>query len=208
MSCNAHNHPSDCNCGWGGIFHDANGLWGTLDWSKAESHTNPNAKCPVCSAPVFFYKSPDGGSVFFDDLGPPWPKHPCTDPDTSAKRHSVEAIEKKKTGWWPILREVGPFTAIPLPEGEGTLVVDVQGREIFIKGKPKTFKKPVPLWIRAIPGQRHVYEVSTIKAKNEHFIEITFRAFGLKALENPEHAILFQQSIRLLNQQNTEDTQH
>jgi len=28
---------------------------------------------------VFFYQSPHGSRVFFDDLGPPWPKHPCTD---------------------------------------------------------------------------------------------------------------------------------
>lgn len=28
---------------------------------------------------MFFYQSPFGGRVFFDDLGPPWPKHPCTD---------------------------------------------------------------------------------------------------------------------------------
>lgn len=28
---------------------------------------------------MFFYQSPFGGKVFFDELGPPWPKHPCTD---------------------------------------------------------------------------------------------------------------------------------
>lgn len=44
-----------------------------------ESFTTPNARCPVCSASVFFYVSPYGGRVFFDNLGPPWPKHPCTD---------------------------------------------------------------------------------------------------------------------------------
>ena len=43
------------------------------------SYVNPNARCPVCDAKVFFYQSPYGGRVFFDELGPPWPKHPCTD---------------------------------------------------------------------------------------------------------------------------------
>jgi hypothetical protein len=43
-----------------------------------KSCTNPNAKCPVCGDPVFFYRSPSNGRVFFDELGPPWPKHPCT----------------------------------------------------------------------------------------------------------------------------------
>src|SRR6185436_1907844 len=43
------------------------------------SYVNPNARCPVCGADVYFYQSPYGGRVFFDELGPPWPKHPCTD---------------------------------------------------------------------------------------------------------------------------------
>jgi hypothetical protein len=28
---------------------------------------------------VFYYCNEHGSSVFFDQLGPPWPKHPCTD---------------------------------------------------------------------------------------------------------------------------------
>jgi len=43
------------------------------------SYVNPNAHCPVCGERVFFYRSPNGGRVFFDDLGWPWPKHRCTD---------------------------------------------------------------------------------------------------------------------------------
>lgn len=38
----------------------------------------PNAECPICGAPVFFYQNGHGSRVFFDELGPPWPKHPCT----------------------------------------------------------------------------------------------------------------------------------
>jgi hypothetical protein len=40
---------------------------------------NPNARCPVCGVPVFYYQNSFGSRVYFDDLGPPWPKHPCTD---------------------------------------------------------------------------------------------------------------------------------
>lgn len=43
------------------------------------SYVVPNASCPVCGETVFFYQAPNGGRVFFDDLGWPWPKHPCTD---------------------------------------------------------------------------------------------------------------------------------
>lgn len=40
---------------------------------------DPNALCPVCGAAVFYYQNSFGSRVFFDDVGWPWPKHPCTD---------------------------------------------------------------------------------------------------------------------------------
>lgn len=43
------------------------------------SYVNPNAHCPVCGERVFYYQSPYGGRVFFNDLGWPWEKHGCTD---------------------------------------------------------------------------------------------------------------------------------
>lgn len=49
------------------------------EFTTYRSYVNPNAACPVCGARVFFYQSPHGGRVFFDDLGWPWPKHLCTD---------------------------------------------------------------------------------------------------------------------------------
>ncbi len=50
-----------------------------IAFQSRESYTDPNAYCPICGVLVFFYQSPHGGRVFFDDLGWPWPKHPCTD---------------------------------------------------------------------------------------------------------------------------------
>lgn len=95
--CNAWNHPPECRCGWGGEGHAGKRQVGSsynqwvppLDLSR-ESFTRPNASCPVCGASVFFYQSPDGGRVFFDDLGPPWPKHPCTDSRAIPARLTVE----------------------------------------------------------------------------------------------------------------------
>ena len=43
---------------------------------------SPNARCPLCGASVYFYANEQGSRVFFDELGPPWPKHPCTDNPT------------------------------------------------------------------------------------------------------------------------------
>lgn len=92
--CNAWNHPVNCRCGWGGDGHlgkaagvftsvstspDSNASWAQAKYrAEAAGYTNPNARCPVCRASVYFYESPDGGRVYFDELGPPWPKHPCT----------------------------------------------------------------------------------------------------------------------------------
>lgn len=45
----------------------------------AACFVNPNAKCPVCGESVFYYQNEHGSRVFFDELGPPWPKHRCTD---------------------------------------------------------------------------------------------------------------------------------
>lgn len=53
------------------------------------SYLNPNAHCPVCGETVYFYQSPYGGRVFFDDVGWPWPKHGCTD-NPKAQTESVK----------------------------------------------------------------------------------------------------------------------
>lgn len=55
------------------------------------SYVNPNARCPVCGCAVYFYQSPYGGRVFFDELGPPWTKHPCT--DNPVVRHYFSSAE-------------------------------------------------------------------------------------------------------------------
>lgn len=63
-------------------------------------YTNPNAHCPVCGAPVYFYESPYGGRVFFDELGPPWPTHPCT-----TSRPILYALHPRpwqQDGWKPL----------------------------------------------------------------------------------------------------------
>lgn len=77
-----------------------------------ESYVNPHAICPVCGEEIFFYQSPSGGRVFFDSLGPPWPKHPCTTnieiarrviitkPTTKGKKTKSEPW--KKEGWAPL----------------------------------------------------------------------------------------------------------
>lgn len=88
--CNGYGHPSDCICGWGGVYHTAalsgsgtgsippagtRAVWQYSDYCRPST-------CPKCRRPVFFVRH-NGGSVWFDALGQPWPKHPCmaTEPD-------------------------------------------------------------------------------------------------------------------------------
>ena len=62
-------------------------------FASTASYVTPNALCPVCGAAVFFYRSEAGGCVFFDDLGWPWPKHPCTD-DVRSQKSPVRQLSQ------------------------------------------------------------------------------------------------------------------
>ncbi|WP_444939823.1 hypothetical protein ACJJI3_11730 [Microbulbifer sp. ZKSA004] len=123
--CNAWNHHPDCRCGWGGIGSKGDGNRGVpieryfepmeFSWvppisESLESYTIPNASCPVCGQLVFFYRSPYGGRVFFEELGPPWTKHPCTDSSSvpSPANLSGRALVRYKwqvDGWSPFFIE-------------------------------------------------------------------------------------------------------
>lgn len=71
------------------------------EWRHQE-FTRPT-RCPKCQSDVFFIRH-NGGSVWVDELGWPWPKHGCFDqPDTatsSFSRWSVKAagFENAKLG--------------------------------------------------------------------------------------------------------------
>jgi hypothetical protein len=98
VSLTGFNHYADCDCGWcvnyGGRSPRAHRARLVEDMHQRDAlsvlkrnsaryisgcYVNPNAKCPVCGDAVYFYANEHGSRVFFDDLGPPWPKHPCTD---------------------------------------------------------------------------------------------------------------------------------
>jgi hypothetical protein len=96
-------HPSGSCGGRGGGYGGGRGYSSFRSTSEGEvfefpfitypSYVNPNARCPVCDASVYFYQSPYGGRVFFDELGPPWPKHPCT--DNPVVRHHFSSAESR-----------------------------------------------------------------------------------------------------------------
>lgn len=126
------NHRHDCGCGWcistwesagidrGAIrrtFAQQDALRVLRESragdARAKCFVNPNAQCPVCGAAVFFYQNSLGSRVYFDQLGPPWPKHPCTN----------------------ILRAQTPGTAIQRPAARG------RGERIELIGAARQVRK-------------------------------------------------------------------
>jgi hypothetical protein len=84
--CNAYNHPPGCTCGWGGEGHSGVSYGGLREWIAGD-FTRPTT-CPECGAEVFFIRH-NGGSVWVEELGWPWPKHPCMDRQEPAHTFSV-----------------------------------------------------------------------------------------------------------------------
>lgn len=71
--------PIHVNGGWCLGYNSQKPAAASGWFRSTEAFTDPNALCPVCGASVFYYQNLSGSRVFFDDLGWPWPKHPCTD---------------------------------------------------------------------------------------------------------------------------------
>lgn len=204
--CNAWNHPIGCRCGWGGdgylgaaaVRGAGSALRSFSDWAKtryaneAKSYTNPNATCPVCNAPVFFYQSPEGGRVFFDEMGPPWPKHPCTDTLNEKERFrenrraslagSHRSVSRQsEAGWTPFICE--SVVAVP-PRGGA---VSVKG--LTSEGELTLFVKEEYLKARAPYVMRQValgmYELSTVQ-----FDEMELKGYTVRGYKNIKDVLL------------------
>jgi hypothetical protein len=170
--CNAYNHSFDCPCGFGGdtgggggwrggrfavtSLEPISGGWAKDNGGTVASYVNPNAHCPVCGEPVYFYRSPYDGRVFFDELGWPWPKHGCTDNSRAPRRTTRDSVAGhtlkveprwRKEGWEPLLSSKiystknqvlvtgdfgGEFLELQLPSGE---LIDRES-PIFIRNSP------------------------------------------------------------------------
>ena len=120
-------------------IHRSGGCWG-----EAESEPRPESirfkheddlcrptRCPKCEADVYFIRH-NGGSVWIDELGWPWPKHPCFDstPDIAPLRVLQEAVSRfhGSTG--------GVVTRVVFVQGSSRCVAEVTkpgaGKELWI----------------------------------------------------------------------------
>jgi hypothetical protein len=111
--CNAWNHAFGCDCGWGGGYNGGRTYTGQADavyspisdyyvyqsgvfrWRHYEDNFCRPTYCPICREEVFFVRH-NGGSVWFDSLGKPWPKHACFDTSKTRNRYYYHSIEY---GW-------------------------------------------------------------------------------------------------------------
>lgn len=177
MTCNAWSHHADCNCGWGGIFYPP-----SADDCRSDSDRfrKANAICPVCRASVFFYRSPSGGRVYFDELHPPWPKHPCTDRPSTA----MEAGARKQAPspshlpdpahhWRPLIcRSIGKGGQCTELEVTGSDEV----RVLYGRIKDKMLDIAAPFFIRFV--SKGTYEISTLGTQEGLPQEVRFTAFS------------------------------
>jgi len=131
-----HNHYTSCTCGWcvptGGWSYNGGGGYRNLARAYQEKFlansganrswtacfVNPNATCPVCGVQVYYYENRFGSRVFFDELGWPWPKHPCTNKPAAAARvqfnSAPQPVPRSQEGIGDILKAIAATRADPI----------------------------------------------------------------------------------------------
>ncbi len=86
-------------------------LLATDHYRTSHAFTIPNVTCQRCGAKVFYYEHPNGARVLFDQLGPPWPKHPCYEAGQTNRGKASNAAGATSTprwlndGWQPLFYE-------------------------------------------------------------------------------------------------------
>ena len=204
MGCNAWNHSPDCDCdcGWGGTFHGHSaGLSQALAWPLASGGwVNPNARCPVCNAAVFFYKSPSGGRVYFDALGAPWPKHPCVSGASEVPDSTYWRAREYFLTWRRNLLARAGISALCLPDKKFARWFVENG---FLRGiRNNKYPPTVALWVLQLPyavlgdvdGEFHRIKKPTVVAMAQrirsHFKVVTPRGLDQKVCLETAEAVL------------------
>jgi hypothetical protein len=136
-----HNHYSGCRCGWcwgGGGWGSSSGrrtftataygptIGTTTRWAESSDCCWQTA-CPKCGAQVFFVRH-NGGSVWFDSLGKPWPKHHCFADDmvTSGLRSRLAEREIHDRTLF-----IGVVIETTVIQGGGKVVIEHGNKERF-----------------------------------------------------------------------------
>ncbi|MBP3981378.1 hypothetical protein J8G26_11625 [Acidovorax sp. JG5] len=99
--------------------------------SLSGAWTEPNATCPECGHGVYFVKTENGGWVYFDELGPPWPKHACIANSKNIKAPYPRESRWDRQGWKSLLN----FTATVAGYNSG------KGFLMQVRGEDESRKK-------------------------------------------------------------------
>jgi len=132
-----------------------------------ESFTRPTT-CGICGGDCFYYENEYGSKVFFDELGPPWPKHDCIE---RQQRRPKPPWQWQRDGYEPcVINKVIPVVQLQklvvyarnLNTGSD-LALCVCGKDI------KTFisRLPQPFLVKALPTG--VWELNTYAQFYDHF---------------------------------------
>jgi hypothetical protein len=188
--CNAHNHSWDCTCGFGGdtggggrrgggyqsafiaeyvAYGAPSGGWCRDRDGTVTSYVNPNAHCPVCGATVFFYRSPYDGRVFFDQLGWPWPKHPCTDTSGYIRRTTRDSAGQSAPPTEPAWRAEGwhPLLSSRVHSAKDRLEVTGDGPDGFLElyfQRAASIDRESPIFIRPLADKPGLFEASFLRS--------------------------------------------
>lgn len=125
--------PAGCRCGGG-----QGGSWATdAGFSSSALYQYDSScwptSCPQCGADVYFVRH-NGGSVWFDDLGWPWPVHACMSHEGSKDsiRQLVQGAQVGDLGI--VLRRV---SASDRTTAYALLAVSLNGRGLCIRVDPR-----------------------------------------------------------------------
>ncbi len=160
-------------------IHLSGGCSPGSSYTRISSFVDPNARCPVCGDGVFFYRSPFDGRVFFDELGPPWPKHPCTDnsfehfplapsgASDSETRIARSRAEWQRKGWKPFRCKKAEYTK----DRNMTAIVgkmEGEGREwtLYLSGDVRYLRNH-PALVRRKAKTSSEYEVATFRLEGK-----------------------------------------
>jgi len=157
--CNAKNHGWNCVCGFGGAEGARSAKRASLDApdlfalpTVPRRYTKPNERCSFCDASVFFRRLANGGMVYFDEPGSPWPKHPCLDQNSK----SYLGTANPKNGGWPLITDATAESVNPSVIGLSGRLSD-QNWIAFVsiipfKGAPVSARYLRESFIQAVPA--------------------------------------------------------
>jgi hypothetical protein len=153
-------------------------------WGGGAGLDSPNAICPECKAAVYFIRPANGGAVWFDDLGPPWPKHACMDSGPQRARFPapIDVPDTRVPGpvaaGWDA-RHNAPITAVP--SSGGYWLFYLGGTRLISAAMPPSAQSPVHL--RWSADERGIGEVQYLSLDDGVVTPIVRRVYSLERVE-------------------------